>query len=60
MAARATPGTICLSSPSRADAVFELAKAGDVAARSCQAGDEAGADRIDNDHEHDWHCVGRL
>jgi hypothetical protein len=46
MAARATPGTICLSSPSRADAVFELAKAGDVAARSCQAGDEAGADRI--------------
>ena len=43
-----TPGAISLSSSSHfaADAVFEMAKASDIAAGPRQAGDEAGADRI--------------
>ena len=34
--------------PFSAHAVFELGKAGGVAARPCQARDEAGADRVDD------------
>ena len=46
--------------PFAADAVFELREPGDVAARPRQARDEAGADRIDDLHEHDRHGAGRL
>ena len=46
--------------PFRADAVFELGKTGDVAARPRQARDEAGADRIRGLREHDRHGAGRL
>jgi hypothetical protein len=41
--------------PFAADAIFEREKAGDVAARSRQSVDEAGADRIGNYREHDRH-----
>ena len=46
--------------PFPAQAVFELHKAGGVAARPRQAIDEAGADRIGDDREHDRHGAGRL
>ncbi len=46
--------------PFRANAVFEIDKAGRVAARPCQAIDETGADWIRDIHEHDWHRAGRL
>ena len=46
--------------PFPAQAVFELHEAGGVAARPRQAIDEAGADRIGDDREHDRHGAGRL
>ena len=61
-AARVTPGAVCLSSSSHfpAQVVFELKKAGHIAARPRQIIDEAGADRIGDLHEHDRHGAGRL
>ena len=61
-ATRVTPGAISLSSSSHfaAELVFELRKPGGVAARSRQAVDEAGADRIGDAREHDRHGAGRL
>ena len=61
-AARVTPGAISLSSSSHfpLNAVFESHETGGVAARPRQAVDEAGADRIDDDREHDRHGAGRL
>ena len=61
-ATRVTPGAICLSSSSH----FPLRlysndhETGGVAARPRQAVDEAGADRIGDDREHDRHRAGRL
>ena len=46
--------------PFSADAVFELGKTRGVAARTRQAVDEAGADRIGGLREHDRHGAGRL
>ena len=46
--------------PFPADAVFEMHEPGGVAARPRQALDEAGADRIGDDREHDRHGAGRL
>ena len=46
--------------PFSRQAVFELHEAGGVAARPRQAIDEAGADRIGDDREHDRHGAGRL
>ena len=46
--------------PFRAQTEFETNKACGVAARPRQAVDEAGADRIDDDREHDRHRAGRL
>src|SRR6516225_3376279 len=43
-----------------AQAVFELHEAGRVSARLREAIDEAGADRIGNDGEDDWHRAGFL
>ena len=40
--------------------IFEQDEAGRVAARPRQAVDEAGADRIGDNHEHDRHSAGRL
>ena len=37
-----------------------MSKTGSVAARPGQARDEAGADRIDDNHEHDRQGAGRL
>ena len=56
------PGAISLSSlqPFAADAVFEIRKAGGVAARPRQAFDEAGANRIGDQSEYDRHVTGRL
>ena len=46
--------------PFPGQAVFERYETGGVAARPRQAVDEAGADRIGGDREHDWHRLGRL
>ena len=46
--------------PFRAQAVFELGEAGDVAAWPRDALDETGADRIDGLREHDRHRAGGL
>ena len=46
--------------PFGAHAVFESHEAGDVAARLRQAVDEAGADRIGDDHEDHRHVADRL
>src|SRR5262245_3885896 len=46
--------------PFRTETVFELHKAGDVAARPCQARDQAGADRIGGSRKHNWHGSGCL
>jgi hypothetical protein len=46
--------------PFPADAVFESHETRGVAARPRQAVDEAAADRIDDDREHDRHGAGRL
>ncbi|HEY5130994.1 MAG TPA: hypothetical protein VIJ35_27510 [Bradyrhizobium sp.] len=46
--------------PFPADAVFESHETRGVAARPRQAADEAAADRIDDDREHDRHGAGRL
>ena len=46
--------------PFPAHAVFESHETGGVAARPRQAVDEAGADRIGDDREHDRHGAGRL
>ena len=46
--------------PFPAQAVFERHETGGVAARPRQAVDEAGADRIADDREHDRHGAGRL
>ena len=61
-AARVTPGAICLKQlqPFPAHAVFGSHEAGGIAARSRQAVDEAGADRIAGDWEHDRDGAGRL
>ena len=61
-AARVTPGAICLSSSSHFPLMpySNCDKAGGVAARPRQAIDEAGADRIGDDREHDRHGAGRL
>ena len=61
-AARVTRGAISLSSSSHfaAHAVFESRETGGVAARPRQAVDEAGADRIGDNREHDRHGAGRL
>ena len=61
-AARVTWGAICLSNSTHfsSEAVFELGKAGDVAAGPSQAFDEARADRFDDLHEHDRDCAGCL
>ena len=61
-ATRVTRGAISLSSSSHFPlyAVFERSKTGGVAARPRQALDEAGADRIGDDHEHDRHGAGHL
>src|SRR5262245_63324054 len=44
--------------PLTGDARLVLHHAGDVAARSRQAGNEARADRIGESREHDWYLVG--
>ena len=61
-ATRVTPGAISLEQlqPFPAQAVFELHETGGIAARPRQAVDEAGADRIGDDREHDRHGAGRL
>jgi hypothetical protein len=41
-ATRAMPDTVCLSEPFHAHAIFEPGKPGGVAARACQARDQAG------------------
>src|SRR5262249_27504355 len=41
-------------------AIFELHEAGGIAARLCETIDEAGADWIRGDREHDRHGVSRL
>jgi hypothetical protein len=46
--------------PFAADAVFEQAKTGGVAARPRQALDQSAAYRIDDTHEHDRYCAGCL
>ena len=46
--------------PFPGQAVFELQEAGGVAARPCEAIDEAAADRIGDAHEHDRHGARRL
>ena len=46
--------------PFPAQAVFERHETGGVAAGPRQAIDQAGADRIDDDREHDRHGAGRL
>jgi hypothetical protein len=60
-AARVTPGAISLSSatPFPADAVFECREARRVAARSRQAGNEAGTDRVYHSDKHDRHRARR-
>src|SRR5215831_11678018 len=60
-ATRVTPGAICLSSlqPFAGQTVFVIEETGDIAARSCQALDEACADRICDIHQHDRHAAGR-
>ena len=61
IAARVTPGAISLSSSSHFALIrIRNDKAGNVAARPRQALNEAGADRIDDLHEHDRHGAGRL
>ena len=61
-ATRVTLGAICLSSSSHfpAHAVFPIHETGGVAARPRQTLDEAGADRIGDDREHDRHRAGSL
>ena len=46
--------------PFCAEAIFEHAKAGEVAAGPRQALDKAVANRIGDEHEHDRHSAGRL
>ena len=46
--------------PFRAEAIFVLGKSGGIPARSRQALDEAGADRIDDLREHNRDGAGRL
>ncbi|MGB3658984.1 MAG: hypothetical protein WBA14_13765, partial [Pseudolabrys sp.] len=46
--------------PFAGNAVFEIHKAGGVAARPRQVIDEASTDRTGGDREHDWHRVCRL
>jgi hypothetical protein len=46
--------------PFSTDGVFELDKSGGVAARPRQTIDEAGADRVGDNHEHDRDSAGRL
>src|SRR5450631_695438 len=46
--------------PFSTQAIFELHKAGGVAARSRQAFDEAGTNRVDNGSEDHRNCVGSL
>jgi hypothetical protein len=46
--------------PFAANAIFEQAKTGHIAARFCQASNESGADRINNIHKHDWDRSGCL
>src|SRR5262245_27401312 len=46
--------------PFRTETVLELHKAGDVAARPCQARDQAGADRIGGTCKHNRHGSGCL
>src|SRR5262245_47453920 len=46
--------------PFAAQAVFELHEASGVAARSCQAVDDVGADRIEAHREYDRHGAGDL
>ena len=61
-ATRVTFGAICLSSSSLFPLMLysDSHETGDVAAWSRQAVDEAGADRIADDREHDRHGAGRL
>ena len=61
-ATRVTPGAICLSNSNHFPpmTVFEQKETGGIAARPRQAVDEAGADRIDDEREHDRHRAGRL
>ena len=61
-ATRVTPGAICLSSSSHFPLMLysNSHETGGVAARPRQAVDEAGADRIGDDREHDRHGAGRL
>ena len=61
-ATRVTLGAISLSSSSHfpPKPYSKLHKAGDVAARSRQAVDEAGADRIAEHRKHNRHGAGRL
>src|SRR4029077_1389481 len=46
--------------PFPAQAVFEIRKPGGVSAWVRQTVDEAGANRIDDTYEHDWHRAGHL
>src|SRR5262249_38074451 len=46
--------------PFPAQIVLELHESGGIAARPRQAIDKAGADRIGDIHEHDWHRARRL
>ena len=61
-AARVTRGAILFEQfkPFPTHAVLKTQEAGGVTARPRQAIDEAGADWIDNDREHDRHVAGRL
>ncbi len=58
-ATRVTPGAICLSTSSHFPLVAYSNQVG-VATRPRQAIDEAGADRIGDDREHDRHGTGHL
>src|SRR5262249_23822886 len=46
--------------PFPAQTVFVRDEPSGIAARSRETVDEAGADWIRHDHEHDWHGAGRL
>jgi hypothetical protein len=46
--------------PFPAQAIFELNETGCIAARSRQAINEPGADRVGDYHKHDGHGAGRL
>src|SRR5262245_56036831 len=59
-ATRARPGAISLSSSNHFTLTLYSAKSRSVAARPCQALDEAATDRVPDVHEYDRHGPGRF